>query len=71
MITLYIGVCFFFRMKYESGLTGQYWVSLMTGGFSLLLLWALIKSGILNPQWFAFEKEWKNNNQDLPVKGSS
>ncbi|MEL7339345.1 MAG: hypothetical protein AAGM67_02580 [Bacteroidota bacterium] len=71
MISLYIGVGFFFRMKYESGLVGQYWVSLLTGGLSLLLLWALIKSGILNPQWFAFEKEWKSNNQDIPANGSS
>lgn len=59
-IILFLGATLFVRMWFESGLAGHYWVSLVTGGLCLLFLWALIKSGILRPGWFSWEKPRKS-----------
>ena len=56
-VVLYLGGTFALRFVFESQLTGHYWVSLVTGGLCLLLLWALIKSRFLRPGWFWFEQE--------------
>lgn len=55
-IVLYILATLGLRMAYESALGQYFWVSFLTGFLGLLLLWALIKSGFLNPEWFGFEK---------------
>ncbi len=57
IVLLYLAVTFGLRFTFESQLAGHYWVSLMTGALGLLLLYALVKSGFLNPGWFWFEKE--------------
>jgi hypothetical protein len=56
-VLLYLSATFALRFVYESQLMGHYWVSLMTGGLCLLLLWAMLKSGFLSPGWFWFEKQ--------------
>ncbi|MEM9983824.1 MAG: hypothetical protein AAF804_01895 [Bacteroidota bacterium] len=59
LVILYLAITFSFRFFFEAQLIGHYWVSLVTGGLCLLLLWALIKNQVLNPGWFWFEEEFK------------
>ncbi len=56
-IVLFLCITLWVRMEFESGLRGHYWVSLVTGGLCLLFLWALIRSGVLKPGWFSWEKD--------------
>lgn len=51
-ISIYLLITLLFRFLLEAQLQGRYTVSLFIGGFGLLFLWALIKSKILNPNYF-------------------
>ena len=63
IVVLYLAATFSLRFFFESQLSGHYWVSLLTGGLCLLFLWALIKGQILNPGWFWFEAEFKDEKK--------
>ena len=56
-IILYLAATLALRVMYESELGRYFWISFITGFLALLLIWALTKSGFLNPGWFWFEKE--------------
>ena len=71
LVVLYLVGTFSLRFFFEAQLNGFYWVSLMTGSLCLLLLWALIKGKILNPGWFWFEEEFKQEKKDASSEASS
>ena len=60
-IVLYLLGTLALRVAYESELGAYFWVSFVTGFLALLFLWALMKSGFLNPGWFSFEVKAKEN----------
>jgi len=51
-ISIYLFATLLLRFLLESQLHGRYAISLFIGAFGLLFLWALIKSKILNPNYF-------------------
>ena len=51
-ISIYLFATLFARFLLESQLHGRYAVSMFIGGLGLLFLWVLIKSKILNPNYF-------------------
>ena len=59
-IILSIGVTLFLRFYLEPQLQGNMIISIGLGAFALIFLYALIKSGLLNPGWFRFEKDYAN-----------
>jgi len=67
IVVLYLAATFSLRFFFESQLNGHYWVSLLTGGLCLLFLWALIKGQVLNPGWFWFEAEFKQEKNMAPA----
>ena len=56
-ITIYLFVTLLVRFLLESQLHGRYAVSMFIGGFGLLFLWALVKSKVLNPNYFGLMGE--------------
>jgi hypothetical protein len=66
IVVLYLAATFSLRFFFESQLAGHYWVSLLTGALCLLFLWALIKGQVLNPGWFWFEVEFKDEKKTAP-----
>ncbi|MCI4667841.1 MAG: hypothetical protein MRZ79_06745 [Bacteroidia bacterium] len=64
ILIAYIAITFGFRFVYEVQLTSHYWLSLVTGVIFLSLPYALIKVGFLNPGWFWFEKEFKEESSE-------
>ncbi|MDP5168701.1 MAG: hypothetical protein NWR72_00530 [Bacteroidia bacterium] len=72
IIIAYLVITLGIRIFYESELGSYFWISFFTGFLSLLFLWALVKSGYLNPNWFWFENQQKGGEgQALPEKISS
>jgi len=59
LIVAYLGVTLYFRFEVEPQLHNNPLISMALGAFGLLFIWALIKSGFLNPGWFSWEKETK------------
>mgnify|MGYP000212237679 CR=1 FL=1 len=59
-VVLYLGATLIWRFLFEAQLLGSVMMSLVIGFFFLLFLWALIKTKILNPEWFWFEDVFKN-----------
>ncbi|MEM6261085.1 MAG: hypothetical protein AAGI38_01155 [Bacteroidota bacterium] len=57
IIITYILLTLGFRFYVEPQLNGVVWISVALGIFGLLFLWAMIRSGVLNPDWFSFEKK--------------
>ncbi|MEM6319227.1 MAG: hypothetical protein AAF960_16260 [Bacteroidota bacterium] len=51
-ITCYLAGTLFLRFYLEDTLQGAYMVSMLVGVFGLLFLWAMIKGGILAPNYF-------------------
>ena len=49
---IYIITTLFARLYLEPQLGGRYLLSVALGAFGLLFLWALVKSGFLNPSFF-------------------
>lgn len=64
IIVLYLAGTLLMRFILEPQLAGNMLVSIALGAFALLFLYAIIKSGILNPQWFTFEKDYKKGEPD-------
>jgi len=56
IVVLYIGSTLFWRIMLEPQLQGHFVFSILLGLMALLFLYALIKSRILRPNWFGFEK---------------
>ncbi len=54
---IYIIGTLFIRFLIEPQLNGHYGVSIALGVFSLVFLWALIQSKVLNPSLLAKDKE--------------
>lgn len=52
IITIYIVVSLFFRMKYETNPEVGPMNSIVMGASFILILWVLIKLQVLNPNWF-------------------
>ncbi|MEO0894974.1 MAG: hypothetical protein AAFY71_01045 [Bacteroidota bacterium] len=57
IVVIYLGITFGLRYMNESYMTSHYWMSIISGLIFLIILYAFIKTGILNPGWFWFEKE--------------
>lgn len=55
-MVLYIFGTLFIRFLIEEQFQGYFLLSIFLGGMLLLFLWALIKSDVLNPEWFSFEE---------------
>jgi len=55
-IIAYLAVTLFLRLQVEPQLGGNPLISMAIGAFGILFIWALMKSGILNPGWF----DWEN-----------
>jgi len=55
-IVIYAALTLFVRIILEPQLQGQYLISIGMGAFSLLFIWALIKSGILRPTILGLDK---------------
>ena len=55
LIALYLLITLFVRFVIEPQLQGSMLVSVALGAFGMLFMYALIKTGILNPGWFAWE----------------
>ncbi|MEO1514660.1 MAG: hypothetical protein AAFV95_06595 [Bacteroidota bacterium] len=51
-VCLYILATLFGRVYIEPQLAGNYLISIAIGAFSLLFLWALVKSKFISPSWF-------------------
>jgi hypothetical protein len=62
IIVLYLAATLLVRFILEPQLAGNMVISIALGAFALLFLYALVKSGILNPQWFTFEKDYKKSS---------
>jgi hypothetical protein len=56
-IIVYLMGTLFLRFVIEFQLQGAFLISLALGAFCLLFLWAMIRSGFLNPGWFNWEKK--------------
>jgi predicted ferric reductase len=56
-IIVYLMGTLFLRFVIEFQLQGAFLISLTLGAFCLLFLWAMIRSGFLNPGWFNWEKK--------------
>ncbi len=55
-VGIYLLITLYFRFAFESQLNGNLLVSVGLGGFALLFLWALYKSGFIQPTWFGLIK---------------
>ena len=55
-VLIYILGTLFFRFAIESQLNGHLLASFGIGAFALLFLWALNKSGYIQPTWFGLFK---------------
>ncbi|MFK7950816.1 MAG: hypothetical protein AB8G11_24755 [Saprospiraceae bacterium] len=58
-VVLYLFGTLIWRFLFEAQLLGSVMMSMVIGIFFLFFLWALIKSKILNPEWFWFEDVFK------------
>jgi len=61
LISLYIIITLALRLYLEPQLNGHYFISVAIGAFGLLFLWALVKSGLLNPSFFGL---WPGEEQE-------
>jgi len=52
IITIYVVVSLFYRIKFEKDIGVTPLQSLVIGASLILFLWSLIKLKILNPNWF-------------------
>jgi len=55
-VVLYVVVTLFVRFILEPQLQGRYFLSIGLGAFSLLFLWAMIKSGFIRPSLMGLHK---------------
>lgn len=55
-VVVYAALTLLMRIMLEPQLQGQYLISIGMGAFSLLFLWALIKSGFLRPTILGLDK---------------
>ena len=53
-VIIYLAGTLLLRFLVEPQLQGHLLISIGIGLFALLFLWALSKSGIINPSWFGF-----------------
>jgi len=52
IVAIYIIGTLLLRFTVQPQLQNSYAISIALGAFGLLFLWALVKSGIINPGWF-------------------
>jgi hypothetical protein len=52
IITIYVVVSLFYRIKIENEVGVTPLLSLVIGACLILILWSLIKLKVLNPNWF-------------------
>ncbi len=52
LVTLYVLATLWGRFLLESQLQGHFLISIGIGAFSLLFIWALMKSRFINPSFF-------------------
>jgi hypothetical protein len=52
LISIYVVVTLFFRFKLENNTEVSYLNSIVMGAAFVVILWALIKLKVLNPDWF-------------------
>lgn len=55
IIAIYLLATLFVRFVIEPQLQGSMLVSVGIGAFGMLFMYTLIKTGVLNPGWFAWE----------------
>ncbi|MEM1119723.1 MAG: hypothetical protein AAGJ18_04705 [Bacteroidota bacterium] len=68
-IVAYLGGTLLLRFYLEASLQGAYMVSILVGGFGLLFLWAMIKGGLLEPNYFGLiEKKTTRASQRRAMK---
>ncbi len=54
VITIYVVVTLFYRLKFERDIGASPLLSMVIGASLILIIWSLIKLKILNPNWFGF-----------------
>jgi hypothetical protein len=64
IVSLYIIATLGLRLYLEPQLNGHYLVSVALGLFGLLFLWAMVKSGLLNPSFFGM---WPGEEKEQTV----
>lgn len=55
-VAIYLLITLLLRFLLEEQLQGQLLASLSLGAFALLFLWALNKSGYIQPNWFGLNQ---------------
>lgn len=58
-VVLYVFGTLLMRFILEPQLQGRFVLSIMTGAFALIFLWALIKSKVLNPTLFSLSEKFQ------------
>lgn len=64
-VVVYAALILLMRIMLEPQLQGQYLISIGMGAFSLLFLWALIKSGFLRPTILGLDKFGPRRNLNI------
>jgi hypothetical protein len=59
-IVVYVMATLFIRFMLEPDLHGNFIISIVLGLFSLLFLWALVKTKLINPTWFGLMPKKKD-----------
>jgi Mn2+/Fe2+ NRAMP family transporter len=56
LISAYVVVTLFLRIKFENKAAVSPWESIIMGLCFIVIIWALIKLKVLNPNWFGLFK---------------